>query len=230
MTFVGEHTNIRLPSIIDAWEFDDHCPIDDRKLGYILMDYIDGRIIQSIWLDLSPIERQDILLQVRDFLQQLHSLSVLSPGPIGGGVSRGPLFTDYTAGPFHSVDDMEAWFNECLIVCQEFGRASKSQPSLTGQFSRLVMCHLDVAPRNLILDHQGKIWMLDWAFAGGYPEHFEWYTLARDVGASNFTKSLLETLGPVGYEDEVQSLFKIGFALTTAAYTRPAGAPPRYDV
>src|SRR2546421_5871286 len=53
-------------------------------------------------------------------------------------LSYGTFFTDYGAGPFASREDMEAWFNGRLIVCQEFGLASQNQPTFDGQFKRLV--------------------------------------------------------------------------------------------
>lgn len=45
------------------------------------------------------------------------------------------------------------------------------------QWSKLVMCHLDIAPRNLMLLPDGSLCFLDWAFAGFYPSIFEIYTL-----------------------------------------------------
>ncbi|KAI9042331.1 uncharacterized protein KD926_005626 [Aspergillus affinis] len=38
------------------------------------------------------------------------------------------------------------------------------------QFNKFVLTHLDIAPRNLILDPHGKVWLTDW---GEYPDGFE---------------------------------------------------------
>lgn len=61
-----------------------------------------------------------------------------------------------------------------FLVCHDFGHTTETPPGcFTGHFDELVMCHLDIHLRNLILDGQRKLWLLDWAFAGAYPPYFE---------------------------------------------------------
>ncbi len=67
-------------------------------------------------------------------IQELQHTSLALLGPIGGGISNGTYFTDYGAGPFHSREEMEEWFNERLLVCKEFGFVDATKPSFTGQF------------------------------------------------------------------------------------------------
>jgi aminoglycoside phosphotransferase (APT) family kinase protein len=40
--------------------------------------------------------------------------------------------------------------------------------------STLVFTHHDLAPRNLLLDRRGQLWVLDWDYAGWYPRYFEY--------------------------------------------------------
>jgi len=56
------------------------------------------------------------------------------------------------------------------------------------------MCHLDIAPRNLLLDGQGRVWILDWAYAGGYPPYFDQAVLMKS-GDRDFTQGLLDLMG-----------------------------------
>lgn len=216
--YVRERTDVLVPAVIDAWEIPSDAD-DEAGIGYILMEYIEGRLVSDIWSTLDAHAQRDIHFQLKTYIQQLRSIEMNSPGPIGGAVSRGALFTDYGAGPFRSRDDIEAWFNERLLVCQQFGRASLTHPSFSGHFDNLVMCHMDIAPRNLILDGQGKVWLLDWAHAGGYPAYFEKASMVR-TGHPDFTRGLLEMMGHE-YQEEVKQLMAIGFALTTAAMARP---------
>lgn len=83
------------------------------------------------------------------------------------------------------------------------------------------MCHMDIAARNLVLDRQRRVWVLDWAYAGGFPVYFEEAVLRR-IGDPNFTEGLLRMVGEEHTED-VKRLLAVGFALTTAADTKPAG-------
>ncbi|PGG96155.1 hypothetical protein GX51_07959 [Blastomyces parvus] len=122
-----------------------------------MLEYIEGQLVSEIWSHLSEETRYDINQKLYDFVRQLRSLKMDSPGPIGGGISNGAFLTDYGAGPFTSKNDIEMWFNERLLVCQEFGIASQTQPTFQGEFGHTVMCHMDVYTRNLILDNQGKI-------------------------------------------------------------------------
>ncbi|OBT49687.1 hypothetical protein VE04_10270, partial [Pseudogymnoascus sp. 24MN13] len=43
----------------------------------------------------------------------------------------------------------------------------------------LVLTHQDIAPRNIILDAEGKAWLIDWAYAGAYPRGFERAAMVR---------------------------------------------------
>jgi tRNA A-37 threonylcarbamoyl transferase component Bud32 len=220
MRFARQFTTIWIPAVIDAWEVEAPEVGEDRGMGYLLMEYIEGSLVSDIWPTLDTQTRHSIYCQLDDSLRQLHAVKVAQPGPLGGDVSRGTLFTAYGAGPFKSSRDMETWFNERLLVCQEFGRAPRTQASFSGKFDKLVMCHLDIAPRNLILDGQGRVWILDWAYAGGYPPYFDQAVLMKS-GDPDFTQGLLGLMGDENIE-EVECLFAIGFALTTGAFTRPA--------
>ena len=169
MRVVFQRTNVRLPKVLDAWEKQE----GEDRVGYILMQYVHGNTLDTTWPSLDEDTRQADCTQVNDSLHEVRKVRLSVPGPCGGDVSRGALFTDYGAGPFQTSTDLENWFNERLLVCQEFERASQQQPSFSGEFQDLVMCHMDIAPQNLILDNHGKLWILDWAFAGGYPVSFD---------------------------------------------------------
>jgi hypothetical protein len=143
------------------------------------------------------------------------------PGPVGGGISDGSFFTDYGAGPFESRKDIEDCFNDRLLVCHDFGHASQRPPGcFAGRFDELVMCHLDIHSRNLILDGQGKLWLLDWAFSGSYPPYFEAANLMWG-GPEDFAAGLAESIGSKIYLEEIRQLLDIGFALTTGGYCQP---------
>lgn len=160
MRFVSEHTTIRLRAVFDAWEQASDDPSEERNVGYIMMSYVEGVTLSEIWSVIDSEDQTDILKQVQGYISQLHLISLETPRPIGGDISRCGLFTDHGAGPFNTVDDLEAWFNERLLVCQQFGRSQGKTP-FSGRLRPLVMCHLDIALRNLIMDSEGIIWLLD---------------------------------------------------------------------
>jgi len=74
------------------------------------------------------------------------------------------------------------------------------------------MCHLDIHPRNLILDSQGKLWLLDWAFSGAYPSCFEKANLIwRSPG--DIPSGLVDLMGSQIYQEDISNLLAICFAL-----------------
>lgn len=221
MQYISQSTNVRLPAVLDAWEGEDELSFDGSTTCYIVMQYIDGRLVSDIW-DGSDLEsRRSILCQLSESIHEIHTLKMECPGPVGGGISEGSFFTDYGAGPFQSRKDLEDWFNDRLLVCHDFGRVRQTPSGwFTGRFSDLVMCHLDIHPRNLILDSQGKLWLLDWAFSGAYPPYFETANLIWR-GAGDVTPGLVALLGSQTRLEEIDKLLAIGFALTTGAYCQP---------
>jgi serine/threonine protein kinase len=218
MQYVSENTNIRLPAVVDAWEAEDKTLYDESNTCYIVMEYIEGRLVSDIWDDLDDKGRRSIIRQLYEYTRELQALKMDRPGPVGGGISEGSFFTDYGAGPFKSRKDIEDWFNDRLLVCHDFGHASQTPPGcFAGRFDELVMCYLDIHPRNLILDGQGKLWLLDWAFSGAYPPYFETANLIWR-GPGDFAAGLVELIGSKIYLAEIRQLLAISFALTTGAY------------
>jgi Phosphotransferase enzyme family len=59
---------------------------------------------------------------------------------------------------------MEMWFNSRLLPLD---------PSLSFQGCELVLCHLEIAPRNILWTPGDVICLLDWASAGYYSRIFE---------------------------------------------------------
>ncbi|KAL4896060.1 hypothetical protein BDV59DRAFT_171950 [Aspergillus ambiguus] len=99
---------------------------------------------------------------------------------------------------------MERWFDRRLAVCQEFGVVDHAQKGFHGLFQDLVMCHLDLHPRNIILDCQGKVWLIDWAFSGMYPAYFETASILRN-GSETYFGDLLGQLDRAQFANQNNS-------------------------
>ncbi|KAK5105881.1 hypothetical protein LTR62_001940 [Meristemomyces frigidus] len=108
-------------------------------VGYLTMDHIDGR-------EISCGDEED-LERVAAFLAELHLCNGETPGPAGGGQSRGLMWPQGEPPSFASIAEMEKFVNDNLSVPQ----LRCSMPE------RLTFCHLDVAPRNLLVTTDGKL-------------------------------------------------------------------------
>ncbi len=142
---------------------------------FIVMDYVQGPTIDECWDSLDLSQRQSVASQVATMIDTMQSTTLkLPPGPIkrmGGQKFEGPWFTDYGAGPFATLQDLEDWCNHKIDVCIRFKQLPRRAPRF--RFRRLVLTHQDIAPRNLVLVAKGKVWMIDWGLAGVYPPGFE---------------------------------------------------------
>src|SRR5204863_6467861 len=85
---------------------------------------------------------------------------------------------------------------------------------------RFVMCHMYLHEQNLLIDSHGKIWLIDWAFAGMYPPYFETAAILK-CGMKAYLQGLLDLLEYEQYNKETEQLEAIGFALTTGASCKP---------
>jgi len=100
------------------------------------------------------------LVPIPRYINSIGWDKIIAQIPMGG------LFTVYGAGrTFQTAADMEPWFNHKLGIL--------GAGNVTGMFEDLVMCHMDISLRNLILDKAGRLWILDWAWAGLFPQAFE---------------------------------------------------------
>lgn len=222
MAYVAKMPRVRLPKVFDAWEMNAASLQEESTTTYIVMEYVQGDLISDVWPGLSSERRLSIHQQIYEMIRQLQRTRLAAPGPIGGGVSNGTYFTDYGAGPFLSREELEEWYNDRLLVCHEFGLVKATQPSFTGQFQELVICHFDLHAQNMILDGGGNVWLIDWAYSGAYPPYFEEAALSRNVDP-DFAQGLLRLMDDGQFKEEIQQLEDIGFALSTGAICKPSG-------
>jgi hypothetical protein len=130
--------------------------------GYLFMRYVPGQPLQE--LDLST--NNDIISRMARIIAHLGQIqNGQVPGPVGGGQPEGYIWGDVGARTsFTCVRDLEAWLNKRLALRNK---------SIDLSSHKLVLCHLDLCRRNIVLEEDNTICLLDWGFAGMYPRFFE---------------------------------------------------------
>jgi Predicted choline kinase involved in LPS biosynthesis len=141
---------------------------------------------------------------------RLHS--ILQPGPLGGGPFRGRFFTSYSAGPFKDSAEVQDWFNYKLDTYKHVNQYPKDIPPF--QFSKFVITHHGISPRNLIWGQDRKVWLIDWADAGTYPPAFENAALLARQFLTSFNEAVLSFI--LRFPKEERQLNLIPYGLTTA--------------
>ncbi|KAJ5751405.1 Aminoglycoside phosphotransferase [Penicillium nucicola] len=212
LRLVASRTTIRVPRVYRSFQLKDDTQYFGTS-GYIVMDFIPGQPLDECWNALSRDTQGKIASQVAEMIQEMQSIELLKPGPIGGGPCRGRFFTDYSAGPFMDAVEMEAWFNHKLEICKSVHQAPKDVPPF--HFTKFVLTHHDISPRNLILDQHEQVWLIDWAYSGAYPPVFESAALSIQPSFTDFNEAILSLIPR--YPEEEMQLDSIAYGLTTAA-------------
>ncbi|KAF5538897.1 kinase-like (PK-like) [Fusarium phyllophilum] len=178
---------------------------------------IKGPAIDKTWQSLDTARKETVAQQVADTIEKMQStvLNHMPVGPIGRSQDakcQGPWFTDYGAGPFDTLGELEDWCNHKIDV----GIMVKHLKPETRrfEFKDIVMTHQDLALGNLVLDEGMKVWVIDWGCAGVYPRGFEQTALQIQAENNEYADMVLERLSD--RQDVVMDQFaKIAYGLST---------------
>ena len=150
----------------------------------LVMDFVKGKTLAEVWSSLSLWRKLHVAFTLRGYIRQLRrrlrAFPTDPPGPISYAKPQeciSPLFTQIQPyrGPFASYADLSTFFNDrCQMACRDAEKCGGRAP--VGSFDNsepLVFTHQDLNPRNIILGDDGRLWIVDWAWAGFYPPWFE---------------------------------------------------------
>lgn len=170
---------VKVPSVIQFFTR----PSDELwTTGYLVMDFIEGTTLDQLPLD-DYLQLTDRITQV---IQHIHSFRSSRPGPLDGSPSRGLLWSEYDSGQsFNSRKDLQKYLDTRLAHLQGEVTIDVSDMALS-------LCHLDIAPRNIIVSTDRSIYLLDWGCAGFYPPVFETWAIQLEafVRGHPFMKAL----------------------------------------
>ena len=160
------------------------------EYGYLIMEYIKVQV-------LTPLDDQRLVCRVARILAHMQEFSSRVPGPLRSGVPRGLFWPENEELSFRNLQDIERYFNS---------RLGKDSARLDFGSCRVVLCHLDVALRNILLQEDGTICLLDWECAGFYPRVLEVCAqriIVRKDG--DFPSRLLEQMPDLTEEEVAQA-------------------------
>jgi hypothetical protein len=118
------------------------------SIGYLIMEHIEGENLEQIAWD-----KDSMLPRIAAAVREIHSISDRIPGPVSGGEAHGNLWSEQGSGiGFRGIEDLQAWMNKRLSFTEE-------TVSITEE--SMCLCHLDMAPRNFMIDPAGRLCLLD---------------------------------------------------------------------
>lgn len=177
---------VRVPRLYRFFTQDNPQPFPPT--GFIVMEYIHGETLQ--------IPNSDQVLQIARILSHFSTIRCQSPGPLQGGRSHGLIWEETGQPEFKSVQQMETWLNY---------RLPGENTKLSLARYPLVLCHLDLAPRNIICLRDNSICFVDWASAGFYPRFFEVCAL-KIIDSGHFEQELIQSMEDLTDDEESQVL------------------------
>ena len=107
----------------------------------------------------------------------MHKITSSTAGGLSSGSVRSPWFQGlYPPAPHSSPVAFAGHLNWWLVSCRS--RNLKARPDLSLEPLREhVFLHQDLAPRNMIVDAQNQLWIVDWGYAGFYPSYMEYVAI-----------------------------------------------------
>jgi len=148
----------------------------DRDKGYIIMDRIPTSMtLEDRWPSLGLWSTLCIALQLRGFIKQMRSLRSPTLGALASGKCNSIFLDDYYGLPPHATpEEYEEFIRFWTRFLMKGVRPSRILNWEVPDTGPLVFTHQDLAPRNVVVDENDKIWLVDWEFAGWFPAYFEY--------------------------------------------------------
>lgn len=147
--------------------------VSDRETG-ILMDFVDGECLEEAWLSMDAEQKRSVAEQIGHIVTTMRQAAPdqRSIGAFGGPARDCRQISDYSGGPFAN----EAEFNIFVLDLLR-GTPSMIRSTLVEALnvnSQIVFTHGDLTPRNIIVKGDRVQALLDWEYAGWYPEYWEY--------------------------------------------------------
>lgn len=148
---------------------------------YCIMDRIQGSTLAAEWMTLGWFATIRLAFQLRRMIRRLRSAKSLTAGSLVSGECRSYYLDDsFGLPPRANSRQVNAFMNfwldftsighEIKKTAAQHSICSKKAFSIDRPF---VFTHHDLSPRNIMLDPSHQLWLIDWDFAGFYPEFFE---------------------------------------------------------
>lgn len=206
--YVWQHTNVRVPRVYAMYQRKE----ERGPITYIVMEAIAGDTVEKAWEDLDENNKTQITKQLHESLNSLRQLP--NPGYFGsieGTVCPDTWFTEKfpNHGPFATEDDFVLTllrtfptYDRRIVNLVEYFRRTLPQALRTDEAPTFT--HGDLQPRNVMLQPDGKIAIVDWGTSGWYPAYWEyasmtWAWLRRVAEAQAYLAQMLDDEYPNHY-------------------------------
>ena len=169
----------------------------------IALEYIEGDLLSNVWSTYSLWRKIYIGFTLRRYIRQIRRTCKAPPSaPPGPVITEGtPARMCYAPSVFSHISGVRGPFSTYADLADFFNARRDMSTSPDDPYRKvpfddseaLVLSHLDLNLRNMIVDKDGRLWIIDWAWSGYYPPWFEYLatlsqsSLARVCGTDDHT-------------------------------------------
>ncbi|KAI1753961.1 hypothetical protein F4782DRAFT_545315 [Xylaria castorea] len=147
-----------------------------------IFDRVRGVNLMDAWISLGWISTIRLGFQLRRMIQSMRSQRSPTAGSLGTGIARTFWIDEdaygipLRASSYTIMSLVNFWYNAGSFTKESKKTKEQHQSTCEGPLKlsqQLVFTHHDLAPRNLMIDSAGDLYIVDWDFAGWYPPFFE---------------------------------------------------------
>ncbi|OJJ76237.1 hypothetical protein ASPBRDRAFT_401142 [Aspergillus brasiliensis CBS 101740] len=192
MKIVSKHTSVPVPEVIMA-RF--------HRKGEIHMTIIPGTCLAKKWDMLDINTKESICLQLWRLISKWREIPLpsefagLFQCAADGSPSQDPLLEDLRTPPrpLRTDAELRERIYERYLHCGGL-RYEHTLPDMLPRSDKSVFTHGDVVPRNIMVDDQNNITgILDWEYAGWYPDYWEYAQIMRPAFYGSFQDLMNKT-------------------------------------
>lgn len=163
----------------------------------IFMEFVEGDSLEDVWPGMSDTEKESVARQLGRIisLMRLGRQENFYIGSINGPAHDLRTYSDYSGGPFTDETAFNDFVLNLFSLTPQPIRKSLSDQMRTDHSIRFT--HGDLSPRNIIVKNGTIQALIDWEYAGWYPEYFEYVKFfecnTSCDGWKNFAPCIFET-------------------------------------
>lgn len=165
MIYIKENTNIPIPKVFDYGK-------DEQNNNYILMEYIEGDILENVLETLNKDDKNNIINQLKRYINEMRKKINLNICSINNNPCYELSISNELFGPFKEIEEFNNYrINKLIIDDEDIKKYINSNKNIKTNF---ILTHNDLGPYNIIVKDNNIVAILDWEMAGYYPEYWEY--------------------------------------------------------
>ncbi|KAM6500102.1 kinase-like protein [Amanita muscaria] len=139
----------------------------------IVMERIHGETLEQLWPRLGLWATIRIAWQLRSFISALRTVNSQKTGGLHSGKAHSEWIQGINIPVLHASPSLFCDYLNWWLVKARPSNCLPLPQLLLSPPREHVLVHQDLAPRNMILDSSGHLWLVDWGRSGFYPAFME---------------------------------------------------------